>query len=126
MMEADMEKEAKEVRVEFVETFRNKHKVDGYWAVTEIFGPDLIEIWRKCRESRGWILQVAHVKEAEPPSLFNLPRTDINSTEIGVIFAKSHKIFELDTILFDHMRKNGILYEPPYKYWVDPEEAEPF
>jgi hypothetical protein len=120
-----MKQKPKEIRVEFVETFRNKYKVDGYWSVTEIYGPNRIEGWRKSTNT-GWILQITQIKETVPPSLFNLPRDDINHTGIGVIFAKTEKINELDNILFDHMRQHGIPYEYPYKYWLDPGEAEPY
>jgi hypothetical protein len=94
-----------------------------YWAVTEIYGPDRTEVWRKST-NRGWILQVTKTKETVPPSLFNLPRNDINHTEIGVIFAKIEKINELDKILFEYIREYRIPYEEPYKYWLGPGETD--
>jgi hypothetical protein len=117
------------LHIDFIVTFQNEHKTTGYWFLTWIRGKNSVEVWRK-RVNRGWSLEGGTVNDmqykewAKKDDLFN-KRQDVFYRDIAIILAIPEKANELDKILFDHMSNNGIPYKSPYKYWLDPNEADP-
>jgi len=102
------------LHIDFVVTYKNKHKTQGYWFITWIFGPGRIVIWRKTLRGT-WQREVPkYDKEDLYSNAFVDYKGDVYST--GSIEDRFNQL------LIDHMNQNGFPYAPPYKYWRDPGE----
>jgi hypothetical protein len=110
------------LHIDFVKTFENVDKTQGYWFITWIISKDHVEVWMKCSD-RGWNLVASNMKDMWPiNSGPSHNRKDVNFIYNDFVRAKNEKAKELDEILFKYMNDNGFAYKHPYKYWIDPDD----